>query len=263
MAIRRYHLLVAALLAALAAIGLAVSSGSGSSHREAPLSSIDPTGDDTDVYAFVAPDAPNSLTLVANWIPFEDPAGGRDHRGDVVLVDGVVAGRWKLVADLSYFGSFRIAESGLEYRERGRDTFTIVESDPLAAEAGSSWSIAIDRGRVAVFPLIEEIVENLRRLAERFRVVRETLEFHVAAGLGGHLDQVVLDVLQQRLAVGRRQVGERGPDRRGVAGDLAVHGGVHAASSRSSPSRAFIASVNPRQVLVDSASSARPASLTA
>jgi Domain of unknown function (DUF4331) len=76
MAIRRYHLLVAALLAALAAIGLAVSSGSGSSHREAPLSSIDPTADDTDVYAFVAPDAPNSLTFVANWIPFEDPAGG-------------------------------------------------------------------------------------------------------------------------------------------------------------------------------------------
>jgi hypothetical protein len=76
MAIRRYHLLVAALLAALAAIGLAVSSGSGSSHREAPLSSLDPTGDDTDVYAFTAPDAPDSLTLVANWIPFEDPAGG-------------------------------------------------------------------------------------------------------------------------------------------------------------------------------------------
>ena len=76
MAIRRYHLLVAALLAALAAIGLAVSSGSGSSHREAPLSSLDPTGDDTDVYAFTAPDAPGSLTLVANWIPFEDPAGG-------------------------------------------------------------------------------------------------------------------------------------------------------------------------------------------
>ena len=76
MAIRRYHLLVAALLAALAAIGLAVSTGSGSSHREAPLSSIDPTGDDTDVYAFVAPDAQDKLTLIGNWIPFEDPAGG-------------------------------------------------------------------------------------------------------------------------------------------------------------------------------------------
>ena len=76
MAIRRYHLLVAALLAALAAIGLAVSTGSGSSHREAPLSSIDPTGDDTDTYAFTAKYAPGDLTIVGNWIPFEDPAGG-------------------------------------------------------------------------------------------------------------------------------------------------------------------------------------------
>jgi hypothetical protein len=102
MAIRRYHLLVAALLAALAAIGLAVSSGSGSSHREAPLSSIDPTGDDTDVYAFVAPDAPNSLTLVANWIPFEDPAGGPnfyrfDDRASYYLnVDNTGDGRYDI-----------------------------------------------------------------------------------------------------------------------------------------------------------------------
>jgi uncharacterized protein DUF4331 len=103
MAIRRYHhLLVAALLAALAAIALAVSSGSGSSHREAPLSSIDPTGDDTDVYAFVAPDAPNSLTLVANWIPFEDPAGGPnfyrfDDRASYYLnVDNTGDGRYDI-----------------------------------------------------------------------------------------------------------------------------------------------------------------------
>jgi hypothetical protein len=72
----RIPILVAALLAALAAGALAVVSGSGSSHREAPLSSIDPTGDNTDVYAFTAPDAPGALTMVANWIPFEDPAGG-------------------------------------------------------------------------------------------------------------------------------------------------------------------------------------------
>jgi hypothetical protein len=48
----------------------------GSSHREAPLTSIDPTADDTDLYAFTANDAPGALTVVANWIPFEDPAGG-------------------------------------------------------------------------------------------------------------------------------------------------------------------------------------------
>ncbi len=65
-----------AIVAALLAIGVAVPLSLGSSHREAPLTSIDPTGDDTDVYAFTAPDAQHSLTVVANWVPFEDPAGG-------------------------------------------------------------------------------------------------------------------------------------------------------------------------------------------
>src|SRR4051812_7823244 len=65
-----------ALVAALVAIGVAVPLSIGSSHREAPLTSIDPTGDDTDVYAYTAKDAPHSLTVAANWVPFEDPAGG-------------------------------------------------------------------------------------------------------------------------------------------------------------------------------------------
>ena len=65
-----------AIVAALVAIGVAVPLSLGSSHREAPLTSIDPTGDDTDVYAFTAPDAQHALTVVANWVPFEDPAGG-------------------------------------------------------------------------------------------------------------------------------------------------------------------------------------------
>ncbi|MEO6126466.1 MAG: DUF4331 domain-containing protein [Ilumatobacteraceae bacterium] len=49
---------------------------SASSHREAPLISGDPRSDNTDVYAFVSPDDPNSVTLIANWIPFEEPNGG-------------------------------------------------------------------------------------------------------------------------------------------------------------------------------------------
>jgi Domain of unknown function (DUF4331) len=65
-----------ALIAALIAAAIAVPLGFGSSHREAPLTSIDPTADDTDLYAFTANDAPGALTVVANWIPFEDPAGG-------------------------------------------------------------------------------------------------------------------------------------------------------------------------------------------
>jgi hypothetical protein len=65
-----------ALVAALIAAAIAVPLSFGSSHREAPLTSIDPTADDTDLYAFTANDAPGALTVVANWIPFEDPAGG-------------------------------------------------------------------------------------------------------------------------------------------------------------------------------------------
>jgi hypothetical protein len=64
------------LFALVAAALVAAALSFGSSHREAPNTSQDPTADDTDVYAFTADDAPGSLTVVANWIPFEDPAGG-------------------------------------------------------------------------------------------------------------------------------------------------------------------------------------------
>lgn len=47
-----------------------------SSHREAPLISGDPRADNTDTYAFVSPDKPSTVTIVANWIPFEEPNGG-------------------------------------------------------------------------------------------------------------------------------------------------------------------------------------------
>src|SRR5688572_20524731 len=72
----KMYALGAAALAAVAAVAMAVALSAGSSHREAPLSSLDPTADDTDVYAFTAKDAPGALTVVSNWIPFEDPAGG-------------------------------------------------------------------------------------------------------------------------------------------------------------------------------------------
>ena len=72
----RTPLLGAATVAVLAAGALATTGVLGSSHREAPRIMLDPTADNTDVYAFTAPDAPGKLTLVGNWIPFEDPAGG-------------------------------------------------------------------------------------------------------------------------------------------------------------------------------------------
>jgi Domain of unknown function (DUF4331) len=64
------------VVAALVAVAVAVPLSFGSSHREAPLTSMDPTGDDTDLYAWTANNAPGSVTIASNWIPFEDPSGG-------------------------------------------------------------------------------------------------------------------------------------------------------------------------------------------
>jgi hypothetical protein len=66
---------IAAVLALTAVVSMIVPSGA-SSHREAPLISQDPVADNTDTYAFVSPDKPSTVTLVGNWIPLEEPAGG-------------------------------------------------------------------------------------------------------------------------------------------------------------------------------------------
>ncbi len=52
---------------------------SASSHREAPLISNDPLADNTDVYAFRSPDNPNTITIIANYIPGQLPHGGPNY----------------------------------------------------------------------------------------------------------------------------------------------------------------------------------------
>ena len=71
----------AAALAALAAalVGSAPGDGVASSHREAPLIAEDPSADNTDLYAFRSPDKPDTVTIVSNWIPGEDPAAGPNY----------------------------------------------------------------------------------------------------------------------------------------------------------------------------------------
>ena len=66
----------ASTVLALFAARLAPSSGTASSHREAPLISEDPTADNTDLYAFVHPNDDDDLNIISNWIPAEDTAAG-------------------------------------------------------------------------------------------------------------------------------------------------------------------------------------------
>ena len=58
-----------------------------SSHREAPQISKDPVADSTDLYAFVSPDQPDTVTLIANYVPLQAPDGGPNFYefGDDVL----------------------------------------------------------------------------------------------------------------------------------------------------------------------------------
>ncbi|MCU0491377.1 MAG: DUF4331 domain-containing protein [Chloroflexaceae bacterium] len=69
-------LLTPFVLVATVLVGSSSAPVGASSHREAPLISKDPTVDNVDVYAFVSPDAPSTVTLAATWIPFEEPGGG-------------------------------------------------------------------------------------------------------------------------------------------------------------------------------------------
>jgi uncharacterized protein DUF4331 len=67
---------IATAAAVLVIQGPSPDAGNASSHREAPLIAEDPSADTTDLYAFRSLDAPNHLTVLANWIPAEDPAAG-------------------------------------------------------------------------------------------------------------------------------------------------------------------------------------------
>ncbi|GAA3281360.1 DUF4331 domain-containing protein [Dactylosporangium vinaceum] len=116
-----------ACLAASAALGTLAVSSSGfapigaqaSSHREAPLISSDPKVDNTDVYAFTSPDDPTSVTIVANWLPFEEPVGGPNFYGfdDNARYDINIDNDGDAVADITYRYQFNTTDS------RGGTTF--------------------------------------------------------------------------------------------------------------------------------------------
>ncbi|QZY29596.1 DUF4331 domain-containing protein [Nocardioides coralli] len=64
------------LLAAAGLAGLGPTTATASSHREAPMIAATPQYDTTDLYAFRSPERQSTVTLIANWLPFQEPAGG-------------------------------------------------------------------------------------------------------------------------------------------------------------------------------------------
>jgi hypothetical protein len=80
-----------------------------SSHKEAPGIVNDAAADNTDVYAFVSPDDPSTVTLIANFVPLEDPDGGPNffEFGDDVLYQIHISNSGTAKPDISYQFRFR------------------------------------------------------------------------------------------------------------------------------------------------------------
>jgi hypothetical protein len=103
-----------AVISVVATLGLlasltALSPTRASSHREAPLISEDPVADNTDTYIWRSPDRPDTVTLVGNWIPLEEPAGGPNFNkfGDDVKYTLNVDNDGDAVDDIVYEFRFR------------------------------------------------------------------------------------------------------------------------------------------------------------
>src|SRR5713226_9006628 len=75
-----------------------------SSHREAPTISKDPVADNTDLYAFVDPVDTSKVTILSNFIPLEEPAGGPNffQFGDDVLYEILIDNNGDGVEDVTY-----------------------------------------------------------------------------------------------------------------------------------------------------------------
>src|SRR5580693_766074 len=105
-----------------------------SSHREAPEISKDPVADSTDVYAFVSPDKPGTVTLIANYIPLQGPAGGPNFYefGDDVLYEVHIDNNGDGRADISY--QFRFSTT-----VRDPDTF-LYNTGPIESLNSPNWN---------------------------------------------------------------------------------------------------------------------------
>src|SRR6266700_308805 len=105
-----------------------------SSHREAPEIAKDPVADNTDTYAFVSPDRPDTVTLITNYIPLEGPAGGPNFYefGDDVLYEIHVDNDGDARPDITYQFRFAIAL-------RNPETF-LYNTGPIASLDSPNWN---------------------------------------------------------------------------------------------------------------------------
>jgi hypothetical protein len=105
-----------------------------SSHREAPEISKDPVADNTDAYAFVSPDKPDTVTIITNYVPLEDPPGGPNffEFGDDVLYSIYIDHDGDGLPNIEYRFRFKT-------RLRNPDTF-LYNTGQITALNSKTWN---------------------------------------------------------------------------------------------------------------------------
>ncbi|MBZ5736453.1 DUF4331 domain-containing protein [Nocardioides sp. TRM66260-LWL] len=105
-----------------------------SSHREAPEISKDPVADGTDTYAFISPEDPTKVILIANFIPLQKPDSGPNffEFGDDVLYEINISNRPGSKADITY--QFRF-----ETKVRNPKTF-LYNTGPITSLTSTAWN---------------------------------------------------------------------------------------------------------------------------
>ncbi|MDQ2906932.1 MAG: DUF4331 domain-containing protein [Chloroflexota bacterium] len=105
-----------------------------SSHAEAPEIAKDPVADNTDVYAFVSPDKPDTVTLIANYVPRQGPDGGPNFYvfGDDVLYEIHIDNDGDAKDDIVY--QFRF-----QTQTRNPNTF-LYNTGPITSIESPNWN---------------------------------------------------------------------------------------------------------------------------
>ncbi len=105
-----------------------------SSHREAPEISKDPAADNADVYAFVSPDRPDTVTLISNFVPLQDPPGGPNffEFGDDVLYSIYIDNNGDGKPEIAYVFNFTT-------QLRNPNTF-LYNTGPITSLGSQNWN---------------------------------------------------------------------------------------------------------------------------
>lgn len=164
---KNIHIMISRKLLACAGMLLIFAASYASSHREAPLIANDPLADNTDVYAFRSPDDPNTVTLIANYVPLQLPHGGPNYYqfgeniryeihvdNDVNTPGDDVIYRFTFhiqQEDPTTFFNIRLGAENL------KQTYTLKRS----VNGGQSWSTIIANGVVPPYNIGPRSIESL------------------------------------------------------------------------------------------------------